>query len=359
MITKKEIKDVVEIRNVDREIYESRLRDFLPERIIDVHTHVWLDKFKVAATSAPVRTVSWPARVALDSPIAELVESYLLMLPGKHVTPLIFSNLSTADDVNSANEYVSQSARQMRYPALIFAAPQWTAQEFENRILGGGFTGAKVYMTMADDYIPAREMRIFDFLPHHQLEVLDQHGWIVMLHIPRDGRLKDSVNLAQMLEIERRYPRVQVIIAHVGRAYCVEDVGNAFEVLADTQRMRFDFSANTNARVFAQLIRAVGPKRILFGSDMPILRMRMRRICESGIYINLVPEGLYGDVSGDRNMREVEGPEAEALTLFMYEELEAFRSAAEATGLARNDIEDIFYNNAEKMLRDAGYTGNL
>lgn len=38
-----------------------------------------------------------------------------------------------------------------------------------------------------------------------------------MLHIPRDGRLKDPVNLAQMMEIEEKYPKVKLIIAHVGR----------------------------------------------------------------------------------------------------------------------------------------------
>ena len=353
--------ELFEVKATDRAFYETNLRDFLPQRIIDVHTHVWLDKFKAKATGAPVRTVSWPSRVALDNSVEDLDETYRLLFPGKQVIPQVFSNLATGDDVEGANAYTSACAAQRGYPALIFAAPQWPAQDFENRILAGGFIGAKVYMTMADAYIPAKEMRIFDYLPHHQLEVLDRHSWIAMLHIPRDGRLKDPLNLAQMLEIERRYPNVQVIIAHVGRAYCAEDVGNAFDVLADTRHMRFDFSANTNAEVFTQLIRAVGPKRILFGSDMPILRMRMRRICERGMYINLVPQGLYGDVSGDKNMREVSvgSAEAEQLTFFMYEELMAFKLAAEATGLSKQDIENVFYHNAAHMLRAAGFGGGL
>jgi len=54
--------------------------------------------------------------------------------------------------------------------------------------------------------------------------------------------------------------------------------------------MMFDFSANTNQWVFEQLIKAVGPKRILFGSDLPILRIRAKRICENGTYVNLVPK---------------------------------------------------------------------
>lgn len=43
--------------------------------------------------------------------------------------------------------------------------------------------------------------------------------------------------------------------------------------------------------------------------------------------MNLVPIGLYGDVSGDSHMREVKGEQAESLTFFMYEELDAFRRA--------------------------------
>jgi hypothetical protein len=32
-----------------------------------------------------------------------------------------------------------------------------------------------------------------------------------MLHIPRDGRLKDPVNLRQMIEIEQAYPRLFIV----------------------------------------------------------------------------------------------------------------------------------------------------
>ena len=220
----------------------------------------------------------------------------------------------------------------------------------ERRVREGGFLGIKVYLNLAPAYLPRQEIRIFDFLPPHQLELIHEKRWIVMLHIPRDARLRDPVNLAQILEIERKYPGVRLILAHVGRAYCNEDVGNAFEVLKETERLAVDFSANTNAWVFEQLIRALGPKRVLFGSDLPILRMRMRRICEKGTYINLVPKGLYGDVSADPNMREVAGEEADRLTLFMYEEILAFRQAAENAGLSKSDLEDVFYNNSSALI---------
>ena len=82
--------------------------------------------------------------------------------------------------------------------------------------------------------------------------------------------------------------------------------------------------------------------------------LRMRRICEQGNYVNIVPSGLYGDVSGDRHMREADAAEAERLSFFLYEEIDAFRRAAAATGLTAADVEDVFHNNAARMIKAAG-----
>lgn len=79
------------------------------------------------------------------------------------------------------------------------------------------------------------------------------------------------------------------------------------------------------------------------------LMIGLSRICENGFYINLVPKGLYPDVSFDPHMREVEGEAAEGITFFTYESINAFRLAARNTGLTRRDIEDVFYNNAAAL----------
>jgi predicted TIM-barrel fold metal-dependent hydrolase len=334
------------------------LQKFLPRRIIDIHTHVYRTRDLAAPVSPknrPARIVTWPARVASENPIEELMETYRLMFPDKQVTPLIFPTLPRGDDVHTQNAYLAKVCRRHHVPGLIWSDPNWDAKELERRIKAGGFVGAKSYLSMAPSYLPKNEIRCLDFFPAHQLEVHNKHGWAIMLHIPRDGRLQDPVNLAQMLEIEREFPRVKVIIAHVGRAYCNHDVGKAFEILAASKRMFFDFSANTNAWVFEQLIRAIGTKRILFGSDLPITRMRMRRVTEGDHYVNLVPKGLYGDVSGDINMGEVTGAEAEKLSYFLYEEIEAFRQAAQRTNLSTADVEDVFYRNSARLLRGAGW----
>ncbi len=353
------MESLLEIKDVDRRFYAERLRDWLPDELVDIHTHVWRDAdYRAGVPSrGQERSVTWPARVARDNPIEDLQETYRLLLPGKRVTPLLFATLPQADNLDRVNAYVADCSRRAAAPALIFSDPAWSPAELEERTMAGGFVGAKSYLSLAPACIPGKEIRIFDFFPREQLAVLDRRGWIVMLHIPRDGRLKDPLNLAQMLEIERDFPNLKLIVAHVGRAYCDEDAGNAFEVLAKTKRMCFDFSANTNGRVFEQLLRCVGPRRVLFGTDLPILRMRMKRIVRDGHYVNVVPKGLYGDVSGDRNMAEAEGAEAAALTFFLYEELDAFRRAAERVGLTRADLEAVFCGNARRLVAGAGGKG--
>jgi len=185
--------------------------------------------------------------------------------------------------------------------------------------------------------------------------VANKNGWIVLLHIPRSKRLKDPVNLQHLLEIEEKYPNVKLIVAHIGRAYCLEDIGNAMEVLKRTQRMVFDFSGNTNAVVMQKALETFGPKRLIFGSDLPIVRMRMRRICENGTYINLVPPGIYGNISNDPHMREVDAEEAETLSFFMYETIGAMLKAVSNLKLSMLDIHDIFFNNAKNLLESVGW----
>ncbi len=336
---------------LDQEIYSTRIAPFLPPRIIDIHTHVWQSR-----TDAPkqnrARLVAWPALVAKENPIEDLLETYRRLFPDKEVIPMMFGHLnSRASDFDGGNSYIADIVRTRGFFGLMYARPDWSAEELVAQLRRGRFSGVKVYLSLSDAALQVNEITIFDFLPHHQLEVLHDLGMIVMLHIPRDGRLRDPVNLAQMLEIERRYPNVRLIIAHVGRAYCEEDMGDSLEVLGrETQNMLFDFSANTNAVVFAELIRRISPRRILFGSDLPIVRMRCHRVCEQGRYINCVPQGLYGDVSVDSHMREVDGPAASTITFFLYEEILAFKAAAEATGLAKQDVADVFCHNAERLL---------
>ena len=342
-----------EVKELDKKIYEEELKDFLPDKILDVHTHVWLDAHMQLVEKDPnevKRTVSWPSMVALDNSIEDLQETYDLLFPGKDVKALFFPNGAPTE---VSNDYVAECSARVGWPALYWSKPEQSADEIETNIRKGGLLGVKAYLSDSPKYLPENEIRIFDFFPKHQLKRMDEMGAIVMLHIPRPGRFKDPVNLAQILEIKRDFPNLRLIIAHIGRSYVKSDIGNAFEVLSAAPDLMYDFCANCSEYAITELIRNVGPKHVMYGTDMPILRMRTRRIEENNTYINLVPPGLYGDVSGDSHMREVSAEEGEKLTFFVYEELLAFKRACTTLGMTRKDVEDMMYNNAFELIEGA------
>ena len=342
-----------EVTEYDKKIYREELACFLPDRIIDVHCHVWKDEFikKQADIKDVKRTVTWPSLVAKDNSVEDLIQTYKLMFPNKTVTPLMFSTSSA--DMDKLNAYVKDASAATGFPALYFSHPAESANELEFKIREGHFVGVKSYLDFAPKYIPEAEIRIFDFFPKHQLKKLNEMGAIMMLHIPRPLRFKDPVNIAQIRETAKEFPKIKLIIAHIGRAYIPSDLGNAFNELSDCKNIMFDFCANTCEFAMTELIKSVGAGRVMFGSDLPILRMRTKRIEEKGTYINLVPPKLYGDTSLDSHLREVSEDEAKKITFFMYEEILAFKKAAIKTGLTKEDICDVFYNNANNLIQKA------
>ena len=115
-----------EVKPYDREVYEKELKDFLPQKILDVHTHVYLKEFfppKPLAPGEVKRTVTWPSLVAADDSIEDLQETYRLMLPGKDVTALMFSNSGRRAERSRSG-----------FPALYFSAPEESPEEVERQI---------------------------------------------------------------------------------------------------------------------------------------------------------------------------------------------------------------------------------
>lgn len=333
----------VEITDYDKKVYEEQLKDFLPDNIVDMHLHMWEPDSKPDYDYLEKGMQNWPEIVAPDFTYEDLELSYRQMFPDKNVKQVLMTD--PAAYLDDQNAYVLRKAKENNLPALYCTTYKTTKDEIRKAI-ADGFCGIKPYLNNCPEYLPPNEVRIYDFLTPEHLEVCNELGAVIILHIPRSKRLADPVNLAQMAEIDEKYPNAKVIIAHIGRAYCDEDFGDGFEVLSKTKNLYVEFTANTHANAMVEAIKAVGVKRFMFGSDMPITKMRMYRITENGNYVNVVPRGMYGDVSNDSHMRETDETD---ITSFMYEELLAFKEAATRLNLSKQDVEDIMCNNACRL----------
>lgn len=336
------------VNDYDRQVYEKELKDFLPETFIDLHTHIWTNTMTPAGDSNGGAT--WTKLVADEMTGEQLLDSFKTLFPENKVIPLVFGGVDHL--VSECNSYVYDCAKRLDFPILTRTDYAMDPDALAREVHANGSLGLKPYLTNCPPYVPAGELRIFDFLPYEHLEMADRNGWIVMLHIARSGRLRDQMNLAHLMEIEKKFPNVKLVVAHVGRAYSKQDLGDAFEILKNTKNMMFDFTANVCDEAIKACIQAVGTQRLMFGSDLPISIMRMYRITdpETGWYRNVVPRGLYGDVSYDAHMQE---SDEQDITLMIYEQLRAFKRVAADLHLTDTQVEQIMYTNAKNLLDGA------
>jgi len=171
-------------------------------------------------------------------------------------------------------------------------------------------------------------------------------GLCVILHLPRPGRLADPRNIEELHQIADEYPRLKLVVAHIGRAYCLPGAKRGLTQMRDCPSIYYDISASANDEVFDLALREVGPRRLIFGTDLPAVDFRARRICEGDNYVNIVRQASFTDP----HLRVAPPEERDKITFYVYEQIAALRRAAERVGLSREDVEDIFRGNAERLL---------
>jgi hypothetical protein len=212
-----------------------------------------------------------------------------------------------------------------------------------------GVIGVKPYYSLISVDRETRdrhlEASIFEFLPHHVLEVInDRHAWVT-LHIPKAARLGNADNVREIREIRRRYPNIVLVIAHLGRCYTEPHALEAVPQFAEDPGLYFDSSAVLNPACHRVALQYLGPRRILYGSDNPVMYMRGRRQYRERTYINRTNHPFH--FNRDREPAEVEA----RYTLFMYEDLLAIKQACTELGIvAREQIEMIFHANADRLI---------
>ena len=327
----------------DREVYDKELKNFLPEKMFDAHVHI--SASGLGSYGSPNGGSTWTDYLCNEMSVEKFLGICKEFFPLQKVEALIFGMTHT--NIDMANNYVIESNKGYDFPMLCRSDYADDPDELEARVKAGGFIGLKPYLSNCPSYIPSKEVRIYDFIPPAQLEVANKNGWIVMLHIPRDKRLGDPVNIAQIMEIDEKYPNIKLIVAHVGRAYTDADFGDAFKIMKNTKNMMFDFTANLYTPAITEGIKTVGIDRFLYGTDLPIAVMRMYRIVENNDYFNVVYKGYYGDVKGQPHMREAR--DDENISLMVYEQLLAFKRTAMELKLSDSDIEKVMYWNAKKL----------
>jgi len=329
-------------RAVDLPIYAREFAAWLPPRIFDVHTHLWLPEHCLR----PIHE----ERVGLvfEAPSvdrAELEEAYDLLFPGRAVEYLAFGMPLTVIDREANNQYVAsvidgETRFGLYVPPLdADAATLWEA------IRSGGFAGFKPYLAYVT-WKEIEEIRILDFVTEAVLQTAHEHGLIIMLHVPRNTRLPDPDNLRDLETIAARYPNARVILAHGGRAYAREIIEPALEVVAALPNMYFDLSVVQSAGVVQAILERMPAGRVMYGSDIPVATVRGLLFMLNGQRVTITRKAFPWSISSTQ-------PGQLRCTFMGYEQLRAIKTACDALGYGAADIHDLFYGIARELVTSA------
>jgi len=331
-----------EYREVDRRFWGERLEAFLPERIFDAHRHIALPEHIEPAPPA-ARKRNWAREVAEYETLEQAALGYATLFPGRECSHLAFGMPHQECHVEDNNAYLSQGLAGTQSAALAVTSPEWPAERVAEWLRRPRVIGIKPYQEMIPGF-DGEEVSVFDFCPHQHLRVLDEVGGWLTLHLPRKERLADPKNIAEVREIRQRYPSIVLVVAHIGRSYAGRYAREGLRALEGDEGLLFDTSAVLNPAVHALALDRVGPKRLLFGSDFPILYMRGRRRWEGDRYINLTS----GDYAWNVNR---EPPEVEATyTLYIYEAMAACVDACLQLGFGKGELRAVFHDNARALV---------
>jgi len=326
---------VLQERN--RRIFAEELDGFVPGRVFDAHVHVFNPG--VVPAGGSFDCAGHPiASYTLDELAADLPAVY----PGRETRALCFGIPDPGYDFQRNNQYLGDHCDRRRFFALRLADPGEADHEAVRRDLASGrFAGIKPY----PDYVrtkPLAEVEIDDMLPAWLMEIVNDLGLLVTLHLPRPGRLADPLNRTQVVRLCRRYPRAKIVLAHIGRAYYLRAVVGNLDELKELPNLWYDLAMLNHREVIEHLFRTVPVEKVLYGTDIPLALApgKSVEINHQYSYVTPVPWKL-AICDATRRVR---------FTSFLYEELRAIRDAAAGAKLSAAAVEAIFHGNAVRLL---------
>lgn len=324
----------------DARYYEEYLKDRLPEHILDMHSHMNLPEH--------VRNIP-PARIAGDW---ALQAGFQMSAEEAHIyAKTLFDSVEYSfvgfpfpireADISANNQYISRCIASREITAgLMAVTPEMTAAEVKQQLQAGCFAGIKPYPDFVGSQKGA-QIKISNFLPSEQLQVVWETGKCVLLHLPRADRLADESNVKELQGIVSDFPGIKLIIAHLGRCYNPYYWDRATELLGSSlDKFWFDTAGVMNPQVLSSAFSKIDPSRLMFGLDLPIFLWHgTRRWSEKG-YRNLCREALPWKP-------EIDPPEKQQeYTFFVYEQIRNLLDTMQACGWSTWQKHGFFYSNA-------------
>lgn len=318
-------------------IWREELDDFVPPRVLDMHVHIF-DRATVPEGEAWSCAGHLLTHYDYDEFRADLDAFY----PGRHTEALCFGTPWRELDRQANNAYLAAHADHRRFfPLRLFDPNEPDPEAVRADLQSGRFLGIKPYLNYVIKDDP-NLVEIPEMLPDWVMEIVDEAGLIVMLHIPRKERLADPLNRRQVRELCQRFPGARIVLAHVGRAYFLSNIEGYIEELVDLENLWYDLAMLNNWEVMEYLFARASADRILYATDAPIALAPGKSVEINNQYTYITPEPWRLSIH-DATGRV-------AYTSFLYEELRAIKKAVARGGHDRRFVEKMFYDNGRALI---------
>jgi uncharacterized protein len=325
----------------DIEVYEQKIKNFLPDHIIDSHVHLWLKEHILFKETKPNNSFSDFDAFPQYS-FEEFYNNSSKLFQDKKYTGIFFGNPLGQIDLEEVNKYILELAKKKEYCLYIPSPEDKLENSTFNEIKGfKNFLGFKPYPDLAKK--GNNEISIHEFLNNYVLEYANSKGLLIMLHLPRKKRLADNRNIKEIQYLTKKYPDVKFLLAHLGRSYCLKDISDVIEQISKIENLFFEISFVNDWEIFELVIKKVDHKRIIYGSDMPVCLMKGKNICINDNHY-FVTEKLFSWSISNNDMQL-------NFTFFLYEQIREFIKALNKLNLCKDSIlEDVFYGNIKKLI---------
>jgi hypothetical protein len=209
-----------EYNDLDRSIWEQELDAMVPQRVFDVHTHVYRWQFSMSPTGDRGPEYELFGRHFAEANWAMLDSCDRQLMPGREIHRLAFPMpFSPTCDFESSNWFVADEAKaDGRSAALMLVHPSMTAEHIETQLCATGCLGFKPHACYSRTGAEVSS-RITDFLPEHQIEVAHRHDLLIMLHLSKRDGIADPENVADLKYLTTKYCHAKWILAHCARSY--------------------------------------------------------------------------------------------------------------------------------------------
>ena len=318
----------------DQQIWEEELEEFVPQRVFDTHCHL-LNKAHLAPDDLTAHRRS-------EVDLATLQKYAQSIYHGRRCHFLILGKPAPGIDVRAHVRWVAkEAAGDPHSRSMRLTTPACKLEHIEQDVKTLGFVGLKVYRTFSVTG-DIDQCRIHEFLTHPQMELANDLGLWVTMHLARSDGGGDKQNLDDLEEYTtRRYPNIKWILAHCARCFTYYQIREGIARLSAMPNIWYDLSAVCDPIVFVTLFQNEDTKRLFHGSDsIDATHFRGRYAVFGRAWqfiktdkLNLDFKHCYG--------RPI---------LAVYEQFLAMKQAAEIVGFSKDDIENIFWRNAIRAL---------